>query len=137
MRILLLSAAFACASAWTHAGGVYFSDRASLNTAIRAIDFGTTVPRTLGTATDPRGVVFDPVTERAYYADRGGTGSLNSFAAAGGGSATHLTNLPSVADLRPDRVNRIFYWCQESTGVIRKAAFNATGDAGVVGTTVF
>ncbi len=132
MRALLsLSLAFTCASA--HAGGVYFSDRQG---SVRAIDFGSSTARTLGSASDPRGIVFDPVTERVYYADRG-SGSLNSYAAAGAGFATHLTNLPNVADLRPDRVNRIFYWCQESGGLIRKAPFTATGDAGVVGTTVF
>ena len=133
MRALLsLSLAFVCASA--HAGGVYFSDRQG---SVRVIDFGSATARTLGSATDPRGIVFDPVTERVYYADRGGSGSLNSYAAAGSGFATHLTNLPSVADLRPDRVNRIFYWCQETGGLIRKAPFTASGDAAVVGTTVF
>ena len=133
----LLSLSFAFVTAALQAGGVYFSDRATGNSAIRAIDFGSSLPRTLGSATDPRGVVFDPVTERAYFADRGGSGTLSSYAATGAGFASHLTNLPSVADLRPDRVSRIFYWCEETGGLIRKAAFTATGDATTVGSTVF
>src|SRR5215207_8144630 len=101
MRLLITLCTLACAVA-LQAGGVYFTDRATGNSAIRAIDFGTASPRTLGCATDPRGVVFDAVTNRVYFADRGSTGSLNSYQAAGSGFASHLTNLPSVTDLRPD-----------------------------------
>lgn len=132
----LLTLSLALLPSFAHAGGVYFTDRVSGSSAVRAIDFGSSTVRTLGSASDPRGVVFDPVTERVFFCDRG-SGSLNSYAAAGGGFASHLTNLPNVADLRPDRVNRIFYWCEENGGLIRKAPFTASGDASVVGTTVF
>jgi hypothetical protein len=126
MRALLLCLLVApCIS---RAGGIYFSDRPGTNT-IKAFDFGAAVTRTVGNASDPRGIVFDAVTGRVYYADRG-TAELNSYAAAGGSPQNHLTNLTNVADLRPDRVNRIFYWCEENGGLIRKAAFTATGNAG-------
>src|SRR5687768_7011811 len=126
MRALLLF--LLAAPCISHAGGIYFSDRPGTNT-IKAFEFGATMTRTVGSASDPRGVVFDPVTERVYYADRG-SAELNSYAAAGGSPQNHLTGLLNVADLRSDRVNRVFYWCEESGGLIRKAAFTATGDAG-------
>src|SRR5687767_8666965 len=90
----------------SHAGGIYFSDRFSGNSAVRAVDFGSTTSRLVGTASDPRGVVFDPVSSRVYCADRS-LQQLNWYPAGGGTVQNQLTNLPNVADLTLDRVNRV------------------------------
>jgi hypothetical protein len=62
---------------------------------------------------------------------------LNWYPSAGGLPQAQLTNLPNVADLTMDRINRVFYWCQESGGQIRKAPFAASGDALTVVQTVY
>jgi hypothetical protein len=134
MRALLLS--MLALPGISLAGGIYFSDRISGNSAVRAMDFGAASSRLVGTASDPRGVVFDQVTSRVYCADRG-LQQLNWYPAGGGAAQTQLTSLPDVADLCLDRVNRVFYWCEESGGLIRKAPFSASGNAGVVGQTVY
>src|SRR5687767_7741228 len=128
MRLILLSSTLFI-STFAFAGGIYFSDRPGGNQKIGFVPLGSSTPQTLGSATDPRGVFFDAVTNRVYFGDRGGTGSIKSFDAAGGGLQTHLTGLTTISDLRPDRVNRVFYWCEESTGLIRSAPFTAVDPA--------
>ena len=105
------------------AGGLVWSDRFSGNQNIRACNFdGTNVRNLRGVASsDPRGIVVDPAGGRIYFLSRSG-GVLQSMDFANASYVQHLTGLSNPADLQFDSANRVLYWCEESAGLIRKAA---------------
>ena len=109
------------------AGGLYWSDRPSGAQSIRACNFdGSNLRnvRALAAAADPRGVAVDTAGGRIYYLARTG-GVLESVDLAGLGFIQHASGLTQPSDLRLDAANRVLYWCEESAGLLRKAALPA------------
>ena len=110
--------------AQTMAGGVYWTDRASGQKAIRRMGFDGASPTTttpfiaLSAADDPRGVALDVAAQKLYY----GSGTQIVQANLDGTPASgKITGLTAVRDVRVRRDLGAILWCDENANRVGRA----------------
>jgi len=124
------------AVALAHAGGVYWTDRGASQLKRMSFNGSNLVTIVLsGTVSSPgsniRGIAFDGVSNRIFWADNGmdrllransdGSGSTVLYTVTGGNSFP--------ADVRLDLGNQLFYWCDQLRNRIQRSTL---GGASVV-----
>ncbi len=108
----------------SQAGGVYWTDRATGQKAIRRMGFDGSAPTTtppfitLASGDDPRGVALDVAAQKLYY---GLTTQIVQANLDGTPASGKITGLTAVRDVRVRRDLGAILWCDENANRIGRA----------------